>query len=273
MSRAAPGNGSATDVDVEIHSLFRGRSRVCELEMESIPMTDQIAALLEPFSSFNSQGIEAIGAWPFLVVLSLSLACGLFIAVLYRRFYSQRETGSQIQRAFPLLSLAITAIFVCIQFSLPLSLGLLGALSIVRFRTPIKEPEEIGFLMVVIATSLACATFNFKFLGIILLLAIVALVAQELLPGLLRGGSGAGIVLISVPGEVYRSKRSELLATLQRGAPKGRLESVSEDSDSVVLTYSFRGLDSAAATEFQQRLGDVVPADHVTLSYERSTAV
>ena len=69
-------------------------------------------------------------------------------------FYGRRATGSEIHRAFPLIAIAVTAIFICIQFSLPLSLGLLGALSIVRFRTPIKEPEEIGFLMVVIATSL-----------------------------------------------------------------------------------------------------------------------
>ena len=43
-----------------------------------------------------------------------------------------------------------------------MSLGLLGALSIVRFRTPIKEPEEIGFLMVVIATSLAISEDTVK---------------------------------------------------------------------------------------------------------------
>ncbi len=41
------------------------------------------------------------------------------------------------------MGLSITAIFICIQFSLPLSLGLLGALSIVRFRTPVKELRAI----------------------------------------------------------------------------------------------------------------------------------
>src|SRR5690606_32141568 len=102
------------------------------------------------------------------------------IARLYRHFYSGRSTGSQIHRAFPLLSVSITSIFITIQFSLPLSLGLLGALSIVRFRTPIKEPEEIGFLMLVIAASISCATFNFVFLGIVLLTAIVGLILLRL---------------------------------------------------------------------------------------------
>ena len=82
-------------------------------------------------------------------------------------------------RAFPLLGVSITAIFVCIQFSLPLSLGLLGALSIVRFRTPIKEPEEIGFIMLVIAASIATATFKLAFVGILFGVAILALVLQR----------------------------------------------------------------------------------------------
>ena len=77
----------------------------------------------------------------FTNLLLLSAAVSFFISFLYLTFYKDRGTGSQIHRSFPLLGLSITAIFICIQFSLPLSLGLLGALSIVRFRTPIKEPE------------------------------------------------------------------------------------------------------------------------------------
>src|SRR5688572_13601312 len=114
----------------------------------------------------------------FLLLMAVSLLSSLFIAYLYMHFYSNRATGSQVHRAFPLLGISITAIFVTIQFSLPLSLGLLGALSIVRFRTPIKEPEEIGFVMLVIAVSLATATFRLAFAGIILVVAVCSLFIQ-----------------------------------------------------------------------------------------------
>ena len=110
--------------------------------------------------------------------MAVSLAGSLLASWLYLLFYSSRATGSQVHRAFPLLGLSITAIFVCIQFSLPLSLGLLGALSIVRFRTPIKEPEEIGFIMLVIAASIATATFKLAFVGILFAIAVVALLVQ-----------------------------------------------------------------------------------------------
>lgn len=240
---------------------------------ESDSMMETLSTWLEPYAQVKGQGIEAMGAVPFLVVLSLSLICGLIIAALYRRFYAQRETGSQIQRAFPLLALSITAIFVCIQFSLPLSLGLLGALSIVRFRTPIKEPEEIGFLMVVIATSLACATFNFKFIAVILALTMIALILQELVPGVLRGGPGGGVILISLPQTEYSEKSASLMATLKGAAPKGGVESISQDNDEVVVTYGFRNLTADSATALQKQLEEDLSPTHMTISYERNGGI
>ena len=225
--------------------------------------------LQETFSALRDRGMDTFGTVPFLVVLGLSLLCGIFLALLYRRFYASRETGSHIHRAFPLLSLAIAAIFVCIQFSLPLSLGLLGALSIVRFRTPIKEPEEIGFLMVVIATSLACATFNFNYLILILGLTVVALFLQELLPGLLRGGSGSGALLISLPEDEYEAKSERLFELLGESLPKGRMESVSQNDGQVVVAYSFRSLEPEAARSLQRELRSVTAASQINLSYDR----
>ena len=98
-----------------------------------------------------------------MAVLAISVVLAVLISALYQRFFDANSTGSSIHRSFPLIAPAVTTIFITVQFSLPLSLGLLGALSIVRFRTPIKEPEEIGFLMVVIACAISLATFNFVF--------------------------------------------------------------------------------------------------------------
>src|SRR6476659_7128058 len=126
----------------------------------------------------SNNAMQQIGLLPFLFLMGVSLIGTFLASFLYMLFYSSRATGSQVHRAFPLLGLSITAIFICIQFSLPLSLGLLGALSIVRFRTPIKEPEEIGFIMLVIAASIATATFKLAFVGILFAIAVVALLIQ-----------------------------------------------------------------------------------------------
>jgi len=135
----------------------------------------------------------------FVVALTASLLSSLVAGALYRIFYERRGTGSQINRAFPLLGISITTLFIGVQVSLPLSLGLLGALSIIRFRTPIKEPEEVGFIMLVIASAITCATFNFQFLVIMHLMAVLTLV---LLKGafVLKSVTRDGIVVVTVAG-------------------------------------------------------------------------
>ena len=57
----------------------------------------------------------------------------------------------------PILSSIIFLVILVVKSSLALSLGLVGALSIVRFRTPIKEPEELIYLFLSIAIGLGCA--------------------------------------------------------------------------------------------------------------------
>jgi ubiquinone biosynthesis protein Coq4 len=141
-------------------------------------MQKQLADIYSILTGSNTQAMSEIGIAGFVLLMLVSLVSSLIAAFLYLQFYASRATGSQVHRAFPLLAVSITAIFVAIQFSLPLSLGLLGALSIVRFRTPIKEPEEIGFIMLVIATSIACATYKLAFVGLILVVATVALLLQ-----------------------------------------------------------------------------------------------
>ena len=70
----------------------------------------------------------------------VSLAASVAVWALYVIFYRDWDRGAGVHRTFLLAGPAITVLFIAIQFSLPLSLGLLGALSFVRFRTPVKDP-------------------------------------------------------------------------------------------------------------------------------------
>ncbi len=152
-------------------------------------------------NSFGNQRMEDIGIWVFLLTVIFSAVTAFIFSWLYNYFFARRATGSQINRAFPLLSIAITVIFITVQFSLPLSLGLLGALSIVRFRTPIKEPEEIGFIMLVVSSSLSCATFNFIFPIILCLTSWVSLYLSEKLSLLGMGKLKGGMLTITGKNE------------------------------------------------------------------------
>jgi hypothetical protein len=90
--------------------------------------------------------------------LLLSLAIGFVLSLVlrwhYQRFGSAFSDRRSFSGIFPFLVLTVTLIIAIVKSSLALSLGLVGALSIVRFRTPIKEPEELAYIFLAIAIGL-----------------------------------------------------------------------------------------------------------------------
>ena len=101
----------------------------------------------------------ANGSAPFsLTGLLINLAIGLVLAVLVRwhflRFGSTLSNREELGGVLPFILMTTILIISVVKSSLALSLGLVGALSIVRFRTPIKEPEELAYLFIAIAIGL-----------------------------------------------------------------------------------------------------------------------
>ena len=222
-------------------------------------MEENLADLVRALTGFGSEQMEEVGISGFVFVMAVSLACSLFIAYLYKYFYSRRSTGTQIHRAFPLLGIAVTSIFITIQFSLPLSLGLLGALSIVRFRTPIKEPEEIGFLMLLIAVSISCATFNIVFLGIVLFMAVIALFILRL--GLLTDVTSDAMIVVTLEEDTGH-RGAELLTHLRNHTNNGRVESISRNGNESIISYAFLGIKESTLAEFQIGLDKLLGHSH-----------
>ena len=85
----------------------------------------------------------------------------ILMSFILREFYIKRSfslTGkTHIGSIIPILSAVVFLVIIVVKSSLALSLGLVGALSIVRFRTPIKEPEELVYLFLAIAIGLGYA--------------------------------------------------------------------------------------------------------------------
>jgi hypothetical protein len=93
-----------------------------------------------------------------ITTLLLNLAIGALLALVlrwhYRRFGATLSNRSEFAHVGPFILLITILIITVVKSSLALSLGLVGALSIVRFRTPIKEPEELAYLFMAIAIGL-----------------------------------------------------------------------------------------------------------------------
>ena len=93
-----------------------------------------------------------------LSLIILNLLCAFVISLLIKFHYKKCSTTltnrEDFSNLFPFITLTVVLVIYIVKSSLALSLGLVGALSIVRFRTPIKEPEELAYLFICIAAGL-----------------------------------------------------------------------------------------------------------------------
>lgn len=101
-----------------------------------------------------SGGDQPVEVFPFMVQLLLTVLLSLLIGFFYIKYGNSLSNRKALSRVLVLVSLTTMIIITIVKGSLALSLGLVGALSIVRFRTAIKEPEELAYFFMVIAIGL-----------------------------------------------------------------------------------------------------------------------
>jgi uncharacterized membrane protein YhiD involved in acid resistance len=120
--------------------------------------------------------IEQFAQQSISIVLINLLLCMAFVSLVgwfYKKFSRSLGGKTHVGAVLPLIGLTVFMVITVVKSSLALSLGLVGALSIVRFRTPIKEPEELGYLFLTIAIGLGFGA-GFSMHTVIITLAILA---------------------------------------------------------------------------------------------------
>lgn len=151
---------------------------------------------------FAEQSISAVLINLFLCMMLVSL-----IGWFYKKFSRSLGGKTHVGAILPLIGLTVFMVITVVKSSLALSLGLVGALSIVRFRTPIKEPEELGYLFLTIAVGLGFGA-GFSLLTVII---TVAILAYLYLLGTSRGSSkvdGEYTLLINLAENKYNEVAS-----------------------------------------------------------------
>ena len=109
----------------------------------------------------------------FITNLLCAIILSFLIQLTYNKTSKSLSNAGNFSRNFVILGLTTTIIITIVKSSLALSLGLVGALSIVRFRAAIKEPEELVFLFLIIAVGLGCGAGQIKITVIGTLIAII----------------------------------------------------------------------------------------------------
>jgi len=195
--------------------------------------------LLDEFIRFIEGLQSPVGLPEAVVAIGFSLIASIVTYLMYQLFYGSRHIGAGVHRTFIIGGPAITALFLGIQTSIPLGLGLLGALSFVRFRTPVKDPAEIGFLLLLIAASIGAATNNFLVTAILFAVVFVSLGIQWLTRNRFTL-FGRSHLMISVDQPSFQNLEARLSAFLEQRLRGLRLETMSVLENRVSLHYQYR---------------------------------
>ncbi|MBQ6468861.1 MAG: DUF4956 domain-containing protein [Lachnospiraceae bacterium] len=128
------------------------------------------------FKSSFLENVAAVSILDMVLALALAFGIGLFIFFIYKKTYAGVMYSSSFGVTLTALTMITTLVILAVTSNVVLSLGMVGALSIVRFRTAIKEPLDIAFLfwsiaagIVLAAGMIPLAVFGSAVIGLILL--------------------------------------------------------------------------------------------------------
>ena len=109
------------------------------------------------FKSSFLENVSSVSILDMAIALVLAFGLGLFIFLVYKKTYQGVMYSSSFGTTLIALTMITTVVILAVTSNVVLSLGMVGALSIVRFRTAIKEPLDIAFLFWSIAVGIVLA--------------------------------------------------------------------------------------------------------------------
>ena len=193
-----------------------------------------------------------------LLELMRNLAVGVFLAVILAWLVSKSTRlvvdTSQYLPLFLLLIPTMILIITIIKSSIALSLGLVGALSIVRFRTPVKEPEELAYIFIAIAIGLGLGAN--QVLPTIIGFAVIAIVLTPSMFNRLKGtrSHSSYIDIVLETEDDAPVDMNAFIKMLDSLALKYRLKRITESTGRHEITLQIAKMDMAVYETLKKEL-------------------
>ena len=211
------------------------------------------------FKSSFLENVNAIPVFDIVLAMVLAFCLGLFIFFIYKKSYAGVMYSASFGVTLIGLTMVTALVILAVTSNIVLSLGMVGALSIVRFRTAIKEPSDIVFLFWAIAAGivLAAGLIPLAVFGSLLIGLILLLFSRQ------KSFDSPYILVIHCEdADAERASREFVAANVK----KLTLKSKSVARGSIELNYEVRLKD--ADSEFINTLSDLPGVSHtVMVSY------
>jgi hypothetical protein len=187
----------------------------------------------------NLIGFENLDLASILFSLFLAIAVSFVISQIYK--YTHRGLNYELAFMSTLVLLApiVSVVMLFIRGDLVLSLGLIGSLSIIRFRTPIKDTRDMVFLFWVIAVGLGCGTYNWS---VVIISTIVISITMFLLHFIKYGQSRGTDYVLIVTGSLALNS-NQIGKVLKRYAKESRIRSQEAEEDFWEIIFEVQLID------------------------------
>lgn len=171
-----------------------------------------------------------------LISMLLSVVTGLAIATIHRFRSSHIVFDPQLNLSLLIITVIVTAVMIVIGSNLALSLGLIGALSIIRFRTAIKNPVDMAFIFWSVATGLALGSFNFLIaVSLLVLLGAVFTIAARLKYQTTKNDI---LLVLDLEGEAVQLDR--LISEIEKISTRLETKSLIKNEEGLEATFSLK---------------------------------
>lgn len=208
------------------------------------------------FKSSFLESVTEFSAIDTLIGMLFALVIGLFIFLIYKKTFSGIMYSTGFAMSLVGLSLVTTLVIMAVTSNVVLSLGMVGALSIVRFRTAIKEPMEIVFLfwslavgIVIGAGMIPLAVIGSAIIGVILVLFVNVKVHNT-----------PYILIVNCADEKAEENAVNII---ERSVSKYIVKSKTVNASGIELTAEIRVKDEA--TDFVNRINTIAGVSGATL--------
>lgn len=185
------------------------------------------------------------------VCISIALLCGLVIYAVYRIFYRGSCYSENFNLLLLLTTLITTFIIMTISANIVLSLGMVGSLSIIRFRSAVKDPLDVGFLFWSVAVGITCGAGLYQ----IALLCTVFIAVIYVISNLLRFGAKRYLLIVK-----YDASAKENVVAALKNVRHTLKNSISSQSGHELTVQVHGKKNTAALTEQMSAIAGVTSA-------------
>ena len=185
--------------------------------------------------------VPDMSAGKIAVSLGITVLLGVFIYFIYRLQNRSAFYSKQFNLTLPLMAIVTAAIVLAMQSNIVISLGMVGALSIVRFRTAVKEPLDLLYLFWAISVGIICGA------GLYLVAVIVSAVVTlaVFLLGMIPAPKAPYLLVVNASDTAIEEK---LMKTVAEYAKNAKIKSRSMTASSVELIVELSTKNAPALT-------------------------